>query len=123
MIDHSGGLALTENGTTVTLANFVIDVPGNILTGAVTSNNATTNGVTLFSIGSNASLNISPALASDLSSIYGLPNLAGVNLGTATITPGAVSATPEPSTAALISLGLLGAAVLGRTWRSMKSVA
>lgn len=31
MIEHSGGLSLTETGTTVTLANFVIDVPGNIL--------------------------------------------------------------------------------------------
>lgn len=123
MIDHSGGLSLTDSGKTVTLADFVIDVPGSVLTGAVTANGSTTNGVTLFNIGSGASLTISSALAGDLSSIYGLPNLTGVNLGTATISPGMTSATPEPASFALMTLGLLGAGLGTRRFRSAKAAA
>jgi hypothetical protein len=115
MIDHSGGLSLTDNGTTVTLANFVIDVPGSVLTGAVTANNATTDGVTLFNIGSGADLTISSALAGDLTSVYGLPDLTGASLGTASImATGGTSATPEPASFALFAIGLLGAGLTAR---------
>ena len=118
-IAHSGGLAFTKGGVTADLQNFVINLAGpnaGILTGQLVAGGTTTNNVPFFNIaaGSNA-LSVTFTLGSTLSSVYGIPNLAGLTIGAATIN---ASAVPEPRDAALIATGLLGVIAFVR-WKNV----
>jgi hypothetical protein len=110
-IIHSGGLAFTKGGITADLQNFVINLAGpnaGILTGQLVAGGNTTNNVPFFTIGAgNNTLTVTFTLGSTLSSIYGVPNLAGLTIGAATVNP-TTSAVPEPRDAVLIAMGLLG---------------
>ena len=110
-ITHSGGLALTEGGMTADLQNFVINLAGpnaGILTGQLVAGGTTTDNVLLFNIGAgNNTLTVTYTLGSTLSSVYGIPNLAGLTIGAAVVNA-STSAAPEPSDAALIIVGFLG---------------
>jgi hypothetical protein len=107
-INHSGGLAFTKGGITADIANFVINLAGpnaGKLTGDLTAGGSITNNVPFFDINAGNSLTIDAVLASGLSSVYGIPNLTGTPIGTATIN---ASAVPEPGDAALVGIGILG---------------
>lgn len=110
VIDHSGGLAFSKGGATAGIENFVIDLSTSKLTGDLVAGGNTTTGFTFFDIGSGAALTLDPALAGALSSVYGIPNLAGASIGTATISP---VLTPEPSAITLAAIGLLAAFATG----------
>lgn len=111
-ISHSGGLSFDGTttpmgvGTTTDIEDFVINLSNDTISGTVVVNGGSPmTGVTFFDLNNNLGLTLDSTLASDLSSIYGVPDLSGASIGTATITP---AATPEPS-----SLSLLGLAVAG----------
>ena len=107
-INHSGGLAFTKGGVTADIANFVINLAGpnaGKLTGDLTAGGSTTNNVPFFDIGAGNSLTLDATLAAGLSSVYGIPNLTGTPIGTATIN---TSAVPEPRDTALVGIGILG---------------
>jgi len=107
-INHSGGLAFTKGGITADIANFVINLAGpnaGKLTGDLTAGGSTTNNVPFFDIGAGNALTLDATLAAGLSSVYGIPNLTGTPIGTATIN---ASTVPEPGSAALLGLGALG---------------
>jgi PEP-CTERM motif len=113
-INHSGGLAFTKDGVTTSITNFVIDLAGanaGKLTGDLIAGGSTTNNVPFFDIGTGNSLIIDAALGSGLSNIYGIPNLTGTPVGTATIN---TSAVPEPGNAALVGIGALGVIIFLR---------
>ncbi len=114
MIDHSGGLTLTGKstpmgvGTEVWTANYVINLNTAMLTSEVSVNGGTPMmNVPLFDIGAGDVLTVDSALAGDLTSLFGLPNLTGTTIGTATVSP--TTGTPEPASFALVGAGLLGA--------------
>ena len=107
-INHSGGLAFTKGGVTADIKNFVINLAGpnaGKLTGDLIAGGTTTNNVPFFDIGAGNSLTLDATLAAGLSSVYGIPNLAGTPIGTAVIN---ASAAPEPRDAALVGIGILG---------------
>ena len=107
-INHSGGLAFTKDGVTADVANFVINLAGpnaGKLTGDLTAGGSTTNNIPFFDIGVGNSLTLDATLAAGLSSVYGIPNLTGTPIGTATIN---TSAVPEPRDTALVGIGILG---------------
>ncbi len=116
LIDHSGGLTLTGKatpmgvGTEVVTENYVINLNTSTLTSEVVVNGGTPMmNVPLFSIGAGDALTVSSTLAGALSSVYGVPNLTGAPVGTATVSP--TTATPEPASFALLGGGLLAAFV------------
>ena len=125
-IIHSGGLALTEGGITADLQNFIINLAGpnaGILTGQLVAGGNTTNNVPFFNIGAgNNTLTVTFTLGSTLSSVYGIPNLAGLTIGAATINA-TTSAAPEPRDAALIAMGLLGMIAFARRKTNSKAQA
>lgn len=128
-IQHDGsGLSLTRAGTTVNLGNFVIDTVGNQLSGRVTIGATTLENVSLFNIGlTNSpaapfSLSLTGTAAGALTSALGLPELTGVQVGSASTLP-ITAAVPEPSTyAAMIGgLGVLGLVARRRTKAEKKA--
>jgi len=107
-INHSGGLAFTKGGVTADIQNFVINLAGpnaGKLTGDLVAGGSTTNNVSFFDIGTGNALTLDATLAAGLSSLYGVPNLTGASIGTATVN---ASAVPEPGNAALMGIGVLG---------------
>ena len=107
-INHSGGLAFTKGGVTADIQNFVINLAGpnaGKLTGDLVAGGSTTNNVPFFDIGTGNALTLDATLAAGLSSLYGVPNLTGASIGTATVN---ASAVPEPGNAALMGIGVLG---------------
>lgn len=117
MITHSGGLTLTGTttpmgvGTEVSTENYVIDLGTKMLTAEVSVNGgAVMPGVALFDIDAGNVLTVDSALAGALSTVYGLPDLTGATIGTATVSPTTgPSAVPEPASFALVGAGLLAA--------------
>ena len=119
IIDHSGGLTLTGKatpmgiGTEVWTANYVINLNTAILTSEVSVNGGTPIlNVPLFDIGAGDVLTVDKAIAGDLSTIFGVPNLTGAIIGTATVSPS--TAVPEPESFALAGLALLASLTLTR---------
>jgi uncharacterized protein (TIGR03382 family) len=113
-ITHSGGLAFAKGGTTADIENFVINLSGpnaNTITGQVLVNGSLVGTAGLFDIGSGLALTLDSALAGDLVSVFGVPNLTGASIGTASVN---ASTTPEPTSIALGGLGLLAAALVAR---------
>ena len=113
MIDHSGGLTLTGNstptgvGTMVTTENYVINLNSSLLSAEVLVSGGTPMmNVALFNVGTGGVLTVNSTLGTDLASIFGVPNLTGATIGTATVSP-TTSATPELSSFALLGAGLL----------------
>ena len=110
-IDHSGGLALSKGGTTADITSFVIHLAGpqvNTITGFLSAGAVGIGGVTFFDIGSSLNLTLDAELAGQIASAFSVPNLTGAAIGTATVDPVLVSATPEPASLALLGVGLLG---------------
>lgn len=112
-ITHAGGLSFDGThtpmgvGTTTDIENFVINLSNDTISGTAIVNGGTPmTGVTFFDFNSSLNLTLDPALAADLSAIYGVPNLSGAAIGTATINP---APTPEPSSLSLLGLALAGA--------------
>jgi hypothetical protein len=118
VINHSGGLAFTQDGTTADIENFVINLSTDTLTGDLVAGGSTTPNFTFFDIGAGDVLTLDSALAGGLSTVYGIPNLTGATIGTATVSP---VLTPEPATISLAALGLLAAASIGRQKRKISN--
>jgi len=127
---HDGsGFSLTENSTTVTFRNLVIDTAAGTLSGNVHFGNTQLNGVTLFNIGTDGTLTLNAQAAANLGTAFGLSNLAGTNFGTAAISlpldsgsgsvggAGGSTSTPEPSSLALLAGAILAVGAL-TTFRS-----
>ena len=107
IIDHSGGLGFTKGGVTTDITDFEINLNTDILSGLVNG------GATLtpfFDIGKGDVLTLNSTLAGALSSIYGIPDLTGATIGTATVS---ISSVPEPSAWAMMLLGFGGLGFAG----------
>lgn len=111
-IEHAGsGLSLTRAGSTIKLSDFVVDTVGSQLTGTVSFGTTTLSDVSLFTIGLSGlpaapfSLSVTATAAGALTTVLGLPDLTGVQLGVASTLP-ITAAVPEPSTYAAMLGGL-----------------
>ena len=110
-IDHSGGLTLSKGATTAFITSFVIHLDGpqvNTITGFLSSGAIGIGGVTFFDIGSGLNLTLDSELAGQIAGAFSVPNLTGAAIGTATVDPGLVSSTPEPTSLAFLTVGVLG---------------
>lgn len=123
-IAHDGsGLALSDASTTLNLTDFLIDTVALTLTGNAAFGATSIPGVPLFNIGfsgnavSPFSLTLTAAAAGALTAVFGLPDLTGLEIGTANSIP-ITTAIPEPATYATLigGLALLGG-VLNRRRR------
>ena len=110
-IEHDGsGLSLSSGGTTLNLTDFVIDTVALTLTGQASVGTTALGAVPLFnlSFGSNPlspfNLALTSAGAGALTALFGLPDLTGLQIGTAATIP--VTAVPEPATYATLLAGL-----------------
>ncbi len=109
-IFHSGGLAFTKSGTTLDLTNFTI----NLLNDTVFATaNGSASQIAFLDLGAAGALTLDPVAAGALAATFGVPNLTGAAIGTATVS---ATLAPEPATAGLASLTVLAfsAAVLRR---------
>jgi hypothetical protein len=112
-IEHDGsGLSLSSGGTTVNLTDFVIDTVALTLTGQVAVVDGPALGaVPIFNLGfstnpvSPFTLSLTAAAAGAITTVFGLPDLTGVTLGTANTIP-ITTAVPEPATYAAMLAGL-----------------
>jgi hypothetical protein len=93
-ITHSGGLTFTKSGTNASISNFTINLLSSRLTGDLTAGGSTTPNVTFFDVGAGNVLTIDAALGAGLSSVFGIPNLTGTQIGTAVV---AATLAPEPA--------------------------
>ncbi len=111
-IEHDGsGLSLSSGGTTVNLTDFVIDTVALSLTGQVAvEGGAALGAVPIFDLGFSSNpvspftLSLTAAAAGAITTVFGLPDLTGVTLGTANTIP--VTTVPEPATYAAMLAGL-----------------
>ena len=70
-----------------------------LLSGEVVANAGTPMmNVDLLNIGAGNTLAVNSTLVTDLSALFGVPELAGATVGVATVSPITTSAVPEPST-------------------------
>jgi hypothetical protein len=111
-IEHAGsGLSLANAASTVNLTDFTIDTLGGVLTGQVAVGTSALGAVPLFSLVPSGnlvspfSLRLTAAAAGALTTVFGLPDLTGIEIGTANTLP-ITSAVPEPSTYAVMLSGL-----------------
>lgn len=111
-IEHVGsGLSLTGGGTTLDLTSFTIDTVGGVLTGQAAVGASALGAVPLFSLVPSGnlvspfSLRLTSSGAGALTALFGLPDLTGIEIGTANTLP-ITSAVPEPSTYAIMLSGL-----------------
>ena len=106
LVEHEGsGLALSRNGTTVNLENFLIDttLPTDTIFGKVSVGSTTLENVPLFTL-SGANLFLSETAGDALVSFLAIPDLGGAQLGFALTNPLPV---PEPETYAMMGAGLV----------------
>jgi hypothetical protein len=116
-IFHSGGLAFTKGGKTTDISDFTINLLTDKITGNV--NTATGSATPFFDIGAGDVLTLDATLGAALVSLYGIPNLTGADIGTATIN---ATLAPEPATGAIAGLTALAAAfILTRRRRAQKT--
>jgi len=111
-IFHSGGLAFTKGGTTLNLTNFTINLLNNTLFATA---NGSANQIAFLDLGAGGALTLDSVAGGALASTFGVPNLTGASIGTATVN---AVVSPEPSTVGLVALSVLA---LGATARRRKS--
>lgn len=114
-INHSGGLAFTKSATTADIENFVINLVSNTVTGDLVAGGNTMHNVSFFDLGAGGALTLDASLAGGLSAVYGIPDLTGAPIGTATV---AATAAPEPSTFGLVGLVSLAGLIVFKKARS-----
>lgn len=106
IINHSGGLSFTKGADSAVIENFVIDLNTMLLSGEVIANGGSPMmNVNLLNIGAGNTLTVNSTLASDLTAVFGVPDLTGATVGVATVSPITASPVPEPSALALLALG------------------
>jgi hypothetical protein len=134
------GFSVSNGSLDVTFRNLVFNTATSTLSGNMHFGNTQINQVTIFDIRNGGVLTLDAKAAADLSTALGMANLAGTNVGTASIsspfTPGSsggssgsatgvpgsggVSPSPEPSARSLLVASVLafGALALCRRTRS-----
>lgn len=117
------GFSVSNGSVDVTFRNLVVNTATGTLSGNMHFGSTQINEVTIFDIGPDGALTLDAKAAADLSTAFGMTNLAGTNVGTASISiplstgdpvgsKGGVTSAPEPSSLALLASSALVLAAL-----------
>jgi hypothetical protein len=122
IVEHDGSGLRFSNSTTLDLINFLINAnvtPGSetgLLTGDAMGA-VVASGVPLFNVGPGLQLTLRSEAAGALTAAFGVPDLTGAVVGTATVSPTVV---PEPSSLVLLASGGLALAALRRRFATAR---
>ena len=117
------GFSVSNGSVDVTFRNLVVNTATGTLSGNMHFGSTQINELTIFDIGPDGSLTLDAKAAADLSTAFGMTNLAGTNVGTASISiplstgdpvgsAGRVTSAPEPSSLILLASSILALAAL-----------
>ena len=118
------GFSISNGSGDVTFRNLTINTADRTVSGNMHFGSTQINQIAIFDIGNGGTLTLDAKAAAELSAALGIGNLAGTNVGTASVSiplpggsagssgSGSLSPTPEPTSLALVVSSLLAAAVL-----------
>lgn len=106
LIFHDGsGILFSAGSNSLGIGSFVIDTEALLVSGDVLANGADLGSVGLFTIGSGTSLSLTADAAGAFTSIFGAPDLTGLNVGYAQVNA-QTAPVPEPGTWMMMLAGL-----------------
>jgi len=118
LVRHNGsGLDFSADGATLRIGDFLIDTAAGLVSGSAFANGAALGTVPLFTLGSDLSLLLTSEAAGAFTTVFGAPDLAGAQIGTALVVP-VFAPVPEPAAWALMIGGFL---IVGATARKQRA--
>ena len=108
LLFHNGsGILFTAGDNSLSIGDFVIDTGSALVLGNASANGSALGVVPLFDIGAGTSLFLTADAAGAFTSVFGAPDLTGVNVGFARVNA-TTAAVPEPGTWMRLLLGFGG---------------
>jgi hypothetical protein len=117
IVRHDGsGLEFAGGGSTLRIGDFLIDTAAGLVSGSAVANGSALGVVPLFALDDDLKLLLTAEAAGAFTTVFGAPDLAGAEIGTALVVP-VFAAIPEPAAWALLIGGFMLVGVTARKQR------